>query len=292
MLSGKLKESAEKGLAESLNKPVSIISSSSISGGCINHAVKIKTTLGEYFLKHNNASLYPHMFSAEEKGLRLLRDADEIFIPMPICSGEDGTDSFLILDFVQAGIQKKDFWEAFGISLARLHQHTADKFGLDHNNYIGSLPQSNKQNLSWVDFFICERLEPQIKKAKLGKGMHEKFTRLFGLLPNIFPKEPPALLHGDLWNGNYMVGEDGKPVIIDPAVYYGHREMDVGMTMLFGGFDKMFYDSYNQECPLEQGWESRLDICNLYPLLVHVNLFGGGYIGQVNSILDRFAVVG
>ncbi len=288
MLSGKLKKSAEKELGSSLNKPVSIISSSSISGGCINHAFKIDTTIGEFFLKHNNASLYPEMFSAEEQGLRLLRDAGEIFIPRPICSGEDGTNSFLILDFVRDGTRVNNFWDAFGVSLARLHQHTADKFGLDHNNYIGSLPQSNMQHISWTDFFICERLEPQIKKADLDKGIHDKFTRLFGLLPNIFPKEPPALLHGDLWNGNYMVGEDGQPVIIDPAVYYGHREMDIGMTMLFGGFDRMFYDSYNQEYPLEHGWESRLDICNLYPLLVHVNLFGGSYINQVKSILGKF----
>jgi len=288
MLSGKLKESLEKGLTESFKKPVSIISSSSISGGCINHAVKICTNLGEYFLKHNSASLYPQMFNVEKKGLCLLRNADEIFIPIPICSGEKGANSFLVLELVQSGIPTNDFWEVFGTSLANLHKHTHNKFGLNHDNYIGSLPQSNKQYHSWIDFFVSQRLEPQIKRAKLGKGMHDKFTRLFGLLQNIFPKEPPALLHGDLWNGNYMVSEDGQPVIIDPAVYYGHREMDIGMTMLFGGFDKEFYDSYNQKYPLEKGWESRLDICNLYPLLVHVNLFGGGYINQVNDILARY----
>ena len=122
----------------------------------------------------------------------------------------------------------------------------------------------------------------------LDKSMHNKFNSLFGLLPSIFPQEPPALLHGDLWNGNYMISGDGKPAIIDPAVYYGHREMDLGMTMLFGGFDTRFYNSYNATYPMEQGWELRLDICNLYPLLVHVNLFGGGYINQVKSILDKF----
>ena len=167
-------------------------------------------------------------------------------------------------------------------------------FGLDHDNYIGSLPQSNHQHTSWVEFFIEERLEKQIALAKnsgaLNNSTIQQFNNLFKRLKEIIPEEKPSLLHGDLWNGNYMLAADGCACLIDAAVYYDHREMDLAMTRLFGGFPEEFYESYHETFPLSSGFEERVDIHNLYPLLVHVNLFGGSYISQVKSVLSRFCI--
>ena len=152
--------------------------------------------------------------------------------------------------------------------------------------------QQNNSHTNWTDFFIQERLQIQIKLARdhhqIESTTISKFEKLYHRLDDIFPKEQPALLHGDLWSGNFMVDEKGAPVIMDPAVYYGHREMDIAMTKLFGGFDNQFYDAYNAHFQLEKGWKSRIDICNLYPLLVHVNLFGGSYLQQVKNIITKF----
>jgi len=151
---------------------------------------------------------------------------------------------------------------------------------------------NNHKHNSWTDFFREERLEKQVRLARnndiIDKRVVSAFDNFYAKLDNVFPKEPPALLHGDLWAGNFMVNEVGAPVVIDPAVYYGNREMDLGMTTLFGGFDRQFYISYNNYFPLENGWEKRLDYCNLYPLMVHVNLFGGSYVSSVLSILKKF----
>ena len=234
------------------------------------------------------------MLEAEAKGLKLLKEANEIKVPEVISWKIIRDTQYLILEFIESSSMEKHFWYNFGKSLAKLHKHpSADgKFGLDHDNYIGSLPQSNKQHNSWTEFFILERLEQQIKMArdagKIGNGISQRFQKLFSQLEKIFPIEKPSLLHGDLWSGNYMVGNSGEPVIIDPAVYFGHHEMDIAMTKLFGGFDSEFYFAYHEEFPLEKDWQKRTDICNLYPLMVHVNLFGGSYATQVENILKSF----
>ncbi|MEJ2596144.1 MAG: fructosamine kinase family protein, partial [bacterium] len=187
---------------------------------------------------------------------------------------------------------KPDFWEEFARLLAELHKNTQPYFGLDHDNYIGSLVQSNFRHDAWTDFYREQRLEPQLRLAReaghFNRNVTRAFDRFYHRIERIFPAEPPALLHGDLWSGNFMVNENGSAVIIDPAIYYGHREMDLGMSMLFGGFDRRFYSAYDQHFPLEPGWQERMDYCNLYPLLVHVNLFGGGYVQQVEQIIRRF----
>ena len=187
---------------------------------------------------------------------------------------------------------KNDFWESFGKSLAKLHRVNSSKYGFAEDNYIGSLEQSNKEHNKWIDFFIEERLEKQLKRAmELGilTGDDENhFQKLYRELDSLIPNEPPSLLHGDLWGGNFITGDNGEPCLIDPAVYYGHREMDLSMTRLFDGFEKPFYDIYNSEYPLAPGFEARVDIHNLYPLLVHVNLFGGGYIPQLRGVIKKF----
>jgi fructosamine-3-kinase len=165
-------------------------------------------------------------------------------------------------------------------------------FGLDHENYIGSLTQINSVKSDWLDFYINERLGYQLKMAvdhgKLGSGTVQDFEQFYVFLESFLPSEAPSLLHGDLWGGNLMIGSAGEPVIFDPAVYYGNREVDLAMTRLFGGFSSRFYETYNEEFPLLPGYEDRIDVYQLYPLLVHVNLFGGGYISQVKSILNQF----
>jgi len=185
-----------------------------------------------------------------------------------------------------------DYWTDFGHKLAGLHRCSKENFGLDHDNYIGSLPQSNGSSSTWVEFFINQRLRVQLTLAKNGNNIPsqllQSFDKLIQKIPDWLPEEKPALLHGDLWSGNVMVGSDGKVCLIDPAVYYGHREIELAFTTLFGGFDQSFYHAYNEEFPLAQGYEDRFDIYNLYPLLVHVNLFGSSYLSGIQTILDRF----
>lgn len=292
MIPSTLQEEIEKTLSKKFNLPLSISSVQSVGGGCINHAHKLKTSHGNFFLKWNNRQSFPKMFEAEAKGLSLLRSTTTLFIPDVILCGEDSENSFLLLEWVDPGKRQTNFWRDFGEKLALLHQHTSDYFGLDHDNYIGSLPQKNSQHTSWSDFFIHQRLEPQLKLAvdsgKLTKQLIANLSTLHKALPEILPVEKPSLIHGDLWNGNFMVAPDGFACLADPAVYYGHREMDIAMTRLFGGYDPEFYRSYDDTFPLQKNTASRVDIHNLYPLLVHVNLFGGGYVQQVGSILSRF----
>lgn len=262
------------------------------SGGCINHGGKLTTSGGVYFLKWNDLETFPAMFGAEAKGLRLLRDAGALVVPEVIYVGYAGAHQFLMLEYVESVHRGRDYWEQFGRGLARLHKKSAASFGLDHNNYIGSLPQRNTSAASWVEFFIEHRLSAQLHMAiiqnRIDNVVVRKFDSLFRMLPEILPEEHPSLLHGDLWGGNIMTTSAGDPCLIDPAVYYGHREVDLAMTQLFGGFDPSFLSYYEEEYPLQPGWEGRLDVYNLYPLLVHVNLFGGGYSGQILSILKRF----
>ena len=288
-----LQQAVERTLSRELNKDVRLSAFKAIGGGCINNTHKLETNVGDFFLKYNNRRRYPGMFEAEAKGLELLATANAIKIPEVIATGEACDDAFLILEYIQSGSPKSDFWESFGRQLAELHRSAADSCGLDLDNYIGSLPQSNTEEEIWAEFFIQQRLEPQLKLASeagmISTSLKAAFQNFYKLLPEIFPEEPPALLHGDLWSGNFMTDSNNEAVLIDPAVYYGHREMDLGMSKLFGGFTPAFYDAYNEAWPMETGWEIRLDFCNLYPLLVHVNLFGGGYVSQVEGIVGRFA---
>ena len=294
MLPISLRESVIAKLSDSTGTEVQLLSTHPLSGGCINQAFKLHTNTGDYFIKWNDAQAYPGMFEAEAKGLQLLSEARCIAIPDVLHEGLAATDSFLLLSYVEEGNKAPGFWDRFGTSLARLHQNSHSHFGLDHANYIGSLPQSNRPQELWTDFFVLERLEPQLQQAVdngvLSTYEVRRFQLLFEKLEDLVPKEVPALLHGDLWSGNFLVNHLGAPVLIDPAVYYGHREMDLAMTRLFGGFSPDFYHAYQQAFPPEKGWEERMDLCNLYPLLVHVNLFGGGYAGQVSAILKYFVV--
>lgn len=265
-----------------------IIAGSPLSGGSINSAMKLEGETENYFLKWNDAHRFPGMFEAEAAGLHLLSTNSTFCIPQLVECGTVDHTSFLLLEFMDKGPAD---WESAGIALANMHRQPAEKFGLDHDNYIGSLRQVNTQHSTWPEFFANERILLQVQLAVEKKLLDRmdcyRAENFCTCIDEIFPKEPPALLHGDLWSGNFMFTKKG-PSIYDPAVYYGHREMDLAMTHLFGTFDDDFYNAYEELFPLEKGWRGRVQYCNLYPLLVHVNLFGGGYVSEVRSILEKF----
>ncbi|WP_372906605.1 fructosamine kinase family protein [Rhodohalobacter sp.] len=277
-------------LSETLN--LDIKKSQSVSGGSINRAAKISTNRGDLFLKWNS-NAPDDFFEKEADGLKRLGSAGTALrIPNVISSGKPGNDrpGYLLMEFVEEG-RSGDSYE-FGRNLSKMHQTKANQFGLEVDNYIGSLPQSNRRYDDWIDFFTEERIKPQIKMAvdsgKLNSGIFQNWERLSAKLNEIFPSAKPSLLHGDLWGGNYLFNSDGKAVLIDPAVYYGHPEMDLAFTKMFGGFSGDFYEGYESESPLAPGFSERVPIYNLYPLLVHLNLFGGHYTSQFNSILRKF----
>jgi fructosamine-3-kinase len=291
-LPDEVKKSTEEILEKELKKNTKIISCISVGGGSINDAYKLNTSAGTYFIKVNQALKYPGMFDAEIKGLNLFAAKTKFIIPKPIASGISANHSFLILEYLNQGTKTNFFFDSFGGRLAEMHQQTQPAFGFDDDNYIGSLKQSNKNHFNWIGFFIEERLEKQLKMVIDKDGNRNKliakFEKLYKRLNELLPEEKPALLHGDLWSGNYMAVGNNEVSIFDPAVYYGHREMDIAMTKLFGGFDSAFYSSYNEAFPLEKNWEERMDLCNLYPLLVHVNLFGGSYMNDVEQIINKY----
>lgn len=292
MIPETLQTSIEMMLTAKSGFPGQVIESRGIGGGCINEAYALKTKTGTYFVKYNSASAFPGMFEKEAAGLKILADTQTILVPEIVGAGCADKYAFLLLHYIESGTPHRNFWNEFGTRLADLHRNSNEYFGLDHDNYIGSLIQKNSFDNDFVSFFISQRIEPQLKEAR-NKGAFSSddvryFDSLFKSLNHIIPPEKPALVHGDLWSGNFLVSADGSPCIIDPAVYYGHREADIAMTKLFGGFQQDFYHAYNEAWPMEKDWQKRTEIFNLYPLLVHVNLFGGGYARQVMQIIRQF----
>ena len=283
MIPSEIKRRIITQLGNALNTTITVNGESSIVGGCINNAIKINTNKGDFFVKWNTNSK-ANMFQTEYNGLKVLKDTNTIRIPNVLCFDDD----FLILEFIPPSNPNNAFWEVFGQKLALMHKQTHSKFGLDFDNYIGSLYQDNTQNKNRTEFFIQNRLQAQLSIGNFSGTLLSDFDKLFQKLPNLFPNEKPALLHGDLWSGNFLAKNGDTPMLIDPAIYYGNREMDIAISKLFGGFNSDFYFAYNESHPLENGWEERIQICNLYPLLVHVNLFGGAYINQVKNILSYY----
>jgi len=261
--------------------------------GSINETYRINFPDNAVFCKVNSTVEFPQLFQKEMNGLDFIRRQDIIKVPEAIRCFEEEGKQFLILEWIQEGERTEGFWKKFGEQLAHLHKITNISFGLKEDNYMGSVPQSNKLTGTWSKFFIDERLRPLVNKClskKLLSGLHSKqFQILYNRIPQIFEEEPPSLLHGDLWSGNFMCDENSEPVLIDPAVYFGHRSVDLGMTTLFGGFDETFYDAYHYHFPFPNNEDEQWEICNLYPLLIHLYLFGGSYLPQIERILKRFA---
>ncbi len=273
---------------------LSIRSATRLSGGDINSAAKISTNSEVLFLKWNRPDL-ADMFVKEARGLKLLREAGSgLRVPHVIAcgGGEKSVPGYLLLEYIEPQRGDRNASAAFGRRLARLHACNEDHFGLSFDNYIGRLPQSNRMAESWSEFFPDSRIEPQLKMAidqgRIDSSIQTHWDRLAGRLEEIFPECRPSLIHGDLWGGNYFFDADNRAVLIDPAVYYGHPEMELSFTRMFGGFSDAFYDAYAGETRIEPGFSDRIPIYNLYPLLVHVNLFGGHYSRQAESLLKQF----
>ena len=289
-------------IEKKLNSKIKSISS--LSGGCISDAFKVTTDNGSNFFLKYNSSASNDMFIKEANGLKELAKANAIRIPDVLSFDED----YILLEFITTGSRNlpaaklwqagKNFFEEFGCKFAEMHKYNLESYGFYEDNYIGSNPQKNipdaKEKNDWVRFYFNKRILFQLELAeKLGnstdalrKGISKLEDKIEDIIGN--SKEKPSLLHGDLWSGNYMVDENGNAVLIDPAVYYGHREADLGMTKLFGGFSSEFYRAYNETFPLEDGYDYRENIYKLYHVLNHLNLFGGGYYSQALSLIKFY----
>jgi fructosamine-3-kinase len=263
------------------------------SGGDINDAFEVTLGDGRRVFVKTNQHAPLGMFAAEARGLAWLAEAGAIRIPQVLAVSSGATAEFLALELVESGPRRPHFDEELGRGLAALHARGAPSFGLDHDNFIGSLPQSNRSHPTWAEFFRAERLEPQLELAKASgrasPSLLRAFERLFRRLPDLAgPEEPPARLHGDLWGGNLHVDETGAPCLIDPAAYGGKREVDLAMMRLFGGFGERVFAAYAEALPLAPGHAERVPLYQAYPLLVHTNLFGGGYARSVESAILRY----
>jgi len=263
----------------------------SVGGGSINETYKILSNSISFFVKINTITIFKNGFDEEFFGLQFLK-ANTVLVPKIICKGNFKKHIYLVLEWIESGIKTDLFWKNFAQQLVKLHQHKGNQFGLKSNNYMGELFQNNTFKNDFSAFFIENRLKPQVKLAvnsnKLQKGHIQNFENLYKELSSIFPNEKPCAIHGDLWSGNFICNSKEQVVLIDPAVYYGHREIDVAMTTLFGGFSSNFYKYYNDFYPLEKGFENRKDIYNLYPLLIHLNLFGTSYLRSIETIITKF----
>jgi fructosamine-3-kinase len=264
----------------------------SLSGGDINLAFAAELGGGSEVFVKSHPRAPASMYTAEARGLAWLREGAALRIP-GVIAVEEGSPSFLVLEYLTSGRAAAGFDETLGRGLARLHASGESGFGFESPNFIGSLPQSNRPHPTWAQFFREERLAPQLERAvragRASNALQRGFDRLFAALDELTgPREPPARLHGDLWSGNLHVGPLGEPCLIDPAVYGGHREMDLAMMRLFGGFGERVFAAYDEAYPLAAGAAERVSLYQLYPLLVHVNLFGGGYVASVEAALARY----
>lgn len=257
-------------------------------GGSINGVFLLQTSAGRQILKINKSEEFPRMFEYEKQGLEALRETGTFAIPEVHGTGTLDDTSFLLMQYIQEGPKKNTFHLTFASNLADLHKNTHKEFGYSTRNYIGSLPQYNKWTAGAADFYISQRLQPQFRLASQYGFSFRELDKILKNIASEIPEEPPALIHGDLWAGNFLVSEKGMPCLIDPAVCYGPREMDLAMMKLFGGFSTEIFNFYHEQFPLAPGFEKRVPLWQLYYLLVHLNLFGSGYLGSVNRILRQY----
>jgi len=288
ILSQKNKSELESELGQKIS------SLKSLSGGCISDAFRLTLENNfSLFLKFNS-EVKNDMFIKEANGLKEIKKSNTIRVPSVI----KATNEFILLEFIEPGKQKKNFFEDFGRMFALMHKFSNEHFGFYENNFIGSNEQDNiaddEEKNNWVKFYFNKRILFQVELAeKLGNStseLRESVSALENKMEEIIgsTNDKPSLLHGDLWGGNYMVDENGNACLIDPAVYYGNREADLAMTKLFGGFNSEFYSSYNETFPLADGYEYRENIYKLYHVLNHLNLFGRGYYSQALGLIRYY----
>jgi fructosamine-3-kinase len=266
-----------------------------VGGGDINDAYEAGLSDGRTVFVKTNDRADAAMFPAEARGLAWLEEARALRLPkvLAVSAGESDRPNFLVLEHLGSSVPARGFDDELGRGLAALHRFGAPSFGLDHDNFIGRLPQANEPRATWPEFYGQRRLAPQLGRAERAGladvGLRRSFDQLFARLEQLCgPSEPPARLHGDLWGGNLHSDANGAPCLIDPAVYGGHREVDLAMMKLFGGFGERVFAAYDEAYPLCAGHAERVSLYQLYPLMVHVNLFGASYLGSVKRALTRY----
>jgi fructosamine-3-kinase len=291
-----IEKAVQRALGDALGESVVVDDLRRVSGGSINQAAVVSTSSGEFFVKWNRHPI-PDQFDRESEGLTaLVESGTSLRIPKPITwrRPQGDTPAFLVLEYLEPGARVSDFDERLGRGLAELHRATAAQFGFGHDNYCGATPQPNSWEDDWITFYREHRLRHQLELAARNRSVSRRDRRDYeSLLDRLdtllgIDPEPPALIHGDLWSGNLHVAPDGLPGLIDPAAYYGHREAELGMMSLFGGFSQRVYDAYDEAYSLQPGWRERLPLYELYHVMNHYNLFGGHYASQAFAIVRRF----
>ncbi len=287
---------ALEGLALILERPVQFETAQAVSGGCINRCHAVDTDAGRFFLKQQDRP-YAGFFAAEAAGLKLLGGSAAARVPKVLgFEDRNAGNSWLWLEWLDAAPAESDADAAFGRHLAQLHARRAERFGRPGECgpfYLATLEQDNRAlHRSWPDFFRAQRMPPLLQAC--GKTLplvqRRRLEKLADTLEDRVPAEVPALIHGDLWSGNALTGPDGHTWMVDPAPLYGHRESDLAMMRLFGGFSERFFSAYGEALPLQPGWRERVALFQIEPILVHVALFGSGYVGQLGGLLDRLKV--
>lgn len=277
-------------IAQATGEPFEPRPPSSVGGGCINTAVRLSDHRRSFFVKLNSVERL-EMFAAEAEGLGEMAQSHCIRVPEPVCHGTVDGQAYLVMEHIALGRPGGDGPEQAGRQLAAMHRNGRERFGWHRDNTIGSTYQPNASSADWIEFWRGQRLGFQLRLAlRNGHGgrLQSQGEKLLERFPALIDHDPqPALLHGDLWGGNLGYDSDGHPVIYDPAVYYGDREAELAMTELFGGFPGHFYAAYEEAWPLDPGYRVRKTLYNLYHILNHLNMFGGGYLGQAQHMIDR-----
>lgn len=261
----------------------------SVGGGSINQAYQVSDGQQHYFVKLNQASKVA-MFEAESAGLKEMRDSQSIRVPHPLGWGTAEGQSYILLEWISLGHGDAQGWFSMGQQLAAMHRQSHDLgFGWHQNNTIGDTPQRNPWTENWSGFFAAQRIGYQLQLAKKRGGHFHQSDTLLDKIPTVLSHHQPSssLVHGDLWSGNAAFSQSQEPIILDPATYYGDREVDLAMTELFGGFPQTFYQGYQAAWPLADGYQQRKILYNLYHILNHFNLFGGGYASQAENMIEQ-----
>ncbi|WP_299364320.1 fructosamine kinase family protein [Winogradskyella sp.] len=286
-----LEEDLIRYIESSLQTP--IVSSRPLSGGDTASVLKLDTSKkSSYILKCSRVNGSINMFEAEANGLNLIAKSNTIATPEVFDFGIQKDTAFLLMENIVSKSPTSEDYSKLGFQLSRLHDCTSENFGLDNDNFIGSLEQQNTPSKDWINFYSKHRLSAQLdlalKKGLLSTSEIPSIDDIKSCLQSFCHKVKPSLLHGDLWGGNFIIAEDGTPYLIDPSVYYGHSEIDIAMSKLFGGFSSSFYEAYHSEKPISDSFKERIELYQLYYLLVHLNVFGNSYYGSVKRILKSY----
>ena len=278
-------------LQELLGEPIR--TATPLRGGDIASAFKVTGASNTYFVKTASFSNAMQLFEAETIGLQLLGNTKAISVPKVVSVSHSDATAYLVLEYIASKTPEKKDLELLGVALAGLHSVVSEPmFGFPTDNYIGRLVQRNTSHDNWIDFYINERILPQLQMAinanlYPGEALPDS-GQMERVCSSLFGDITPSLLHGDLWSGNYLISTEGRPYLIDPAVYYGHNEMDLAMTKLFGGFSSSFYGAYHDVIPPHPNQKELTELYQLYYLLVHLNLFGTSYLPGVQGILTKY----